>query len=91
MLFISTSFTLASPNAMSDVALLASPVLNRICNMGMSAANEKMLSTAERMLNTIDCTRYFLYGGMKRRIISRNSFMICLWLGLSGRVRGYVL
>ena len=58
MLFIKVS--LSSAHGMRLVAVSASPVLNRICNMGMSVANEKMLSTADRMLNSTDSARYFL-------------------------------
>ena len=60
MLFISTAWMLAQSQAITLVAVSASLVWKRICRMGMRAANEKMLSTAERMLNTTDSTRYFL-------------------------------
>ena len=60
MLFISTAWMLAQSQAIRLVAVSASLVWKRICRMGMRAANEKMLSTAERMLNTTDSTRYFL-------------------------------
>ena len=60
MLFISTAWILAQSQSIRLVAVSASLVWKRICRMGMRAANEKMLSTAERMLNTTDSTRYFL-------------------------------
>ena len=60
MLFISTAWMFAQSQAITLVAVSASLVWKRICRMGMRAANEKMLSTAERMLNTTDSTRYFL-------------------------------
>ena len=43
--------------------------------MGMSVANEKMFNIADKMLNTTDKAKYFLYGGTKRRNIFRNSFI----------------
>ena len=60
MLFISTSCTFDQSHAMSAVAVLASLVWKSICKMGIRAAKEKILSTADRMLNTTDSTRYFL-------------------------------
>ena len=54
---MSTACALPQSQAISSVAASASPVWNNICRMGMRAANEKMLSTAERMLNTTDNTR----------------------------------
>ena len=60
MLFISTFWIFAQSQAITAVAVSASLVWKRICRMGIRAANEKMLSTAERMLNTTDSTRYFL-------------------------------
>ena len=39
------------------------------------AANENMLSTADRMLNDTVMTRYLLYGGTKRLSIWKNSFI----------------
>ena len=48
---------------------------NRICRIGIKAANEKMFNTADRILNRIDSPRYFLYGGTNRRKICKNSFI----------------
>ena len=41
----------------------------------MIAVKEKMFNTADKILNTMDNTRYFLYGGTKRRKTLRNSFI----------------
>ena len=38
-------------------------------------ANEKIFNSADRMLNTTDSTRYFLYGGTNRLSTLRNSFI----------------
>ena len=57
------------------VVLSASPVWKRICSMGMMVMNENTFSTADSMLNTTVSTRYFLYGGTKRRNTCRNSFI----------------
>ena len=43
--------------------------------MGIRAANEKIFSTADRMLNTMLRTRYFLYGGTNLLSTLRNSFI----------------
>ena len=53
-------------------------VWNRICRIGMIAINEKMFSMADKMLNTTDHTRYFLYGGTNLLRTCMNSFML-LW------------
>ena len=55
-----TSFMLSSVHGMRCVAVPVPSVRNRICKMGMRAAKEKMLSTADRMLNSTVSTRYFL-------------------------------
>ena len=47
-------------HAMTLVAASASPVWNSICKMGINAANEKMLSTADRILKHTDSIRYRL-------------------------------
>ena len=60
---------------MSCVTRPASPVLKSIWRIGTRVAKEKMLSMAERMLKTTLMTRYFLYGGTKRRRMSMNSRM----------------
>ena len=60
MLFISTSCAWLQSQGMRVVAASASPVLKIICRMGMSAANEKMLSTTERMLKNTERARYRL-------------------------------
>ena len=51
---------LSSVHGMRCVAVPVPSVRNRICKMGMRAAKEKMLSTADRMLNSTVSTRYFL-------------------------------
>ena len=43
--------------------------------MGMSVANEKMFNIADKMLNTTDKAKYFLYGGTKRRNTRKKSFI----------------
>ena len=53
-----TECTLSQPIRL--VTCLTSDVLNRICKMGMSVINEKMFNIAERILNTMLSTRYFL-------------------------------
>ena len=50
-------------------------VWNRMFRIGMMVMNEKMFSSADRMLNTTVSTRYFLYGGTNRRSTFRNSFI----------------
>ena len=60
MLFIATVVRCSQSHSISCVAFSASPVLNRMFNMGMSVMNEKIFSMAESILNTIDNTKYFL-------------------------------
>ena len=60
MLFIKASFRLAIVTGMRWVARAVSSVWKRMLSMGMSVANEKMFSTAERMLNSTLSARYFL-------------------------------
>ena len=75
MLFAATSFMLSQSHAMSCGAAAAFSVLKIICRIGIMAANENMLSTADRMLNDTVMTRYLLYGGTKRLSIWKNSFI----------------
>ena len=65
-------------HAISSVAVAASLVWKRICRIGIRAANEKMLRMADRILNTTDSIRYFLYGGTNRLNTFRNSFIMIL-------------
>ena len=60
MLFINTVSALPMSQAISSVARAVSPVLKIMSRMGISAAKEKMLRIADRMLNTTDSTKYFL-------------------------------
>ena len=63
------------PQAIYGTGLAASLVLKSMFNMGMSVANEKMFNIADKMLNTTDKAKYFLYGGTKRRNTRKNSFI----------------
>ena len=60
MLFISTPSTFPQSHAISVVAFSVSPVWNKMFSMGISVANEKIFSTADRILKMTDSTRYFL-------------------------------
>ena len=60
MLLISTSLKLPSLHSIKEVTTTWSPVLNRICKIGISAAKEKIFSNADNKLKIIDNATYFL-------------------------------
>ena len=76
MLFISTSWALLQSHAIICVADSPSPVLKMICRIGIRAAKENTFNITDRILNTTDAIRYFLYGGTNLRNTLMNSFML---------------